>query len=405
MNPRDNSKSVGPTLRDLKIPKDQAFLKGDDGRYTVHPVILAEMVALEEHLRGDEPLKPIRVQACIKNEVYPKDKADVGKARYFYVVDVWVNLVLRKLLLPILSFLMDNPYKSRIATMLNATGSDWHRMFEFLTRSQGSDWKDSPLLDRFFGCDQKSFDLSHCSLWDGVVSVFSSLAKNLGYSANDCHAVRRSVQMIRHCVMEMEGNVSFVWDILCSGLALTIHFNSISNELLWRSIYYQKFPLAKIDAYDREVRTMNCGDDCVGTTVIDPSIFQDLSRFWGYEVTDDTKKKTVSLVKYSDVTFLKRRFVFRYGRIVGPLDRQSIYKALAYVSGVKPKEEDARNINTVLGQLRECVLHGPELYNHVLTASTRVYPQLTKFTVSYEDMLDQWNMVPNWVTWGLPEVV
>lgn len=394
MNSKDPTKSIGPYLQSLGLRKEEVFKRCGDGVYEVNEALLEQMKGWELHLSSDEPLQAPSVVATLKDEAYPIAKVRECKARYFYVLDAAVNLVYRKYLLPIMAFLVAQPEKSRMYTMINASGVDFDRLYRTLSRHG---------VDRAFDLDQKGMDVHNQVFWETIASLCADIAIKLGYSPKDAYMVERCILSLKATILTMNDNLFYSWAYLPSGCAFTIFFNCLCGELLLASIYYGRNPHAPPGTFEGYFQTAHVGDDVVATVSpdceFDPQTFQNDALRWGYEVTDGRKNPTVKLGPLTDISFLKRTFSKKGDRVVGPLAKQSIYKALAYCTGIKPKDQkaqDERNIGALRSQLRECVLHDEATYNEILDIASAFYPEEMFPTYS---MLEEELLYGDYVTW------
>lgn len=385
MNPKDPSKSIGDTLKSLGYSKEQVFKFLEPGRYEVHQALLDQIDALDKHLWSEDPLEPPVVVATIKDEPYPLEKVKAGKGRYFYVLDVAVNLALRRYLLPIMAHLMSKPQLSRMYVMINAAGPEFNELYETL-RVHGD--------DRAFDLDQTGMDLHNQVFWEKIAWIFGEMAQRMGYTSGQVRVVRRCVLIMKAVILKMSDNIYYSWAFLSSGCCFTSVFNSLCGELLLASIFYDKNPGVSVGTFGKWFQTAHVGDDVVATVSplcnFSPEEFRLAALDWGYEVTSGSKTKEIKLQSILELTFLRRRFVKMHGRVVGQLAAQSIYKSLAYCTGIKAgdvENERSRNLMTLYSGMRESVYHSREMYDELLGIGRVFFPN-EKF-VSYDRLVTE----------------
>ncbi|MCW4014257.1 MAG: hypothetical protein NWF07_14900, partial [Candidatus Bathyarchaeota archaeon] len=120
INAKDTTKSIGPSARLQGLRKEEAFKETSPGVYDVDKLLLEAIAELERELKEDEELKPCYVKAQGKDEAYPKEKADKGRKRFFYISDWPLNHVCRRFILPIISLLIRQPTNGFGGVMINA---------------------------------------------------------------------------------------------------------------------------------------------------------------------------------------------------------------------------------------------------------------------------------------------
>nr|URG14712.1 MAG: RNA dependent RNA polymerase [Picornaviridae sp.] len=360
MSPRDDTKSVGHNLKLLGVGRLEAFKPLGDGVYDVHPAVLEDVARLERCL--EEGIAPLGfASATVKDEVYSAKKLAENKSRFFFVMDVSFNLVLRRYVLPLLTYLLARPFDSSIIGIINPGSAQWGQLHNYLHRHQDQ---------LFYDSDQSAYDQKHAFMMPFYSNFMRRLALKLGYSDKDAGKVAALLNALSRYVLVMEGNYYLCSSGLSSGRADTLVANSVISKL---SIYYCYYSEAASLGLEpprpSDVLTLaNCGDDNItavraGFDWFNGEVMKKRQLSLGYVLTDADKREFILAKDFGAIRFLKRLFVWREGVCYGPLEEESIVKSLCYLTGkFTPDEERERNRNTAVSAAREWFLHGPEKF-------------------------------------------
>lgn len=368
MNPRDVTKGIGYTLRTKGLTKQTAYVPivGQDGAYTVHPMVREEYNRILTAVKADGPIPVNVVEATLKDEAISVAKAELRKGRYFYVCDHAGNLAIRSYLLPLLAYMMEMPESSATVT-LNCGSSQWGRLLAHLTQG-GPD---------LLAADMSHYDLSHNAMQDLYVTFMERLALRCGYTPDEARIVRRLVYMTTRYFLLMSGDFFFCSTALCSGLPDTIHRNCVILKLLTYGAQLTKVR----EAPSKHLRCSFTGDDSLigflSSKGITGAEFQEHGAICGYVITDsEDKTKAPEIRHFSKVSYLKRSFVLRPdNRVLAPIEKASIYKSLVYLVQIKLEEERARNVNASVSAVREMWMHGREAFDELRSECQSVFPE------------------------------
>lgn len=137
----------------------------------------------------------------------------------------------------------------------------------------------------------------------------------------------------------------------------------------------------------------NCGSINPQYSCINHSTIQEVLAHAGIVYTTDHKDTTkVTLVPVSDITFLKRRFLFneKLGRMGAPLEEESIFKSLTvwtYSKSISVLEQMAA---VIVSANREYFFYGEEVFKNrheffkKLILEYKLAPYLDKELESFE---------------------
>lgn len=350
--------SVGDPLRELGYKKKyDLFVAGDDDKLSLVPVVregVEKLVARWE----EGTIEPVRVSMTPKDEIRDQAKLDVFKIRLFAVVDFTYNIALRMFVMPIISFLLGNPFFSHCFGVMNAGSHQWGQLAHHVSSAGGS----------VSDMDFSAYDTSHGMIAFLLVAEFFYLiALYVGYSIAEATCTYMAIVSL--CVQHTSFNGDFLLKIksMPSGVVITLIFNSVWNEIMMRVAFLELCPEIPIERFTELVKPAHVGDDNIFG--ISPEIigrFNAVTIFafyerMGYVATPASKNGApVQFGELKDQTFLKRKFVKdpETGYWFAPLDMDSIWKSLAFEksdAGVTPLE---RLYACAENAQRELFLHG-----------------------------------------------
>jgi energy-coupling factor transporter ATP-binding protein EcfA2 len=350
INGTDIDKSIGVTLRSLGLNKNQVFKPGaKEGDYIIHPEALKLLAEAEAEVRGGL-LNPIVVKGTPKDEPLAQSKVDQGMNRNFYVADRHINWLGRKFILPILSYLAEHPLDSHCVVTMNAGCSDFKKLGEYLCQFG---------IDNIYDEDQAAFDMNHGWIAAYVGLCMKKIALKIGYTEEDGEIVRRIVAKNGRSFLISEGNVFLVDRCLWSGLSYTIFFNCLvvvlNHAYLSRKMAKENYRRIMTLAATGDDAAVGCNDNRINGIVI----AEEFTKL-GYVTTAGDKSAIITKKNLHEISYLKRVWT---SDMKGALAPESIYRSLAYVSGVSSADEEKRNRATAMSALREWFLHGEEVYN------------------------------------------
>lgn len=383
INGKDVTKAVGPTLADKKLSKNVVFKKLKEGEYELHPEAKRLIAEVEAEVKGEGPLNPVRVKATKKDEVYPKDKADKGMYRFFYVSDYADNHNMRKYLLPLLNQLMKHPRKSGCVVTMNAASEQWKEMIKYLTK-----FGEESTID----ADQDAYDMRHSTMCEYYRFFMRNFAKKCGYTPEQVRIVDRILAKTQRYFLDMEGNTFLCFQSLNSGRPDTIIYNCMVLKIMC----YYCYLMAGFDDPVEHLRMACTGDDLILSTDNENFGGVELEKGFtqlGYLITDGNKDPVISKKSIFVIPYLKRTTTMLYR---GALAENSIWKSLAYVTGVSIDSEDERNQNAISCAVREFFLHGREVFERekvfLEELAQRSFP-------SYDEMEEEYakNLFQTWI--------
>ncbi|QED42866.1 ORF1 [Anemone nepovirus A] len=297
-------------------------------------------VALEQQIAHEVPM--LIGMEVPKDERLKREKVleKVG-TRTFTVLPMEYNLLLRKYVGKFASFIQTNRHRLACAVGTNPYSREWTDMFRRLAH----------VSNEAINCDYSKFDgLLNYQIYRHIVALI-----NRTYGDN--HQFKR-----HNLLMAMFGRWSIcgqrVFEVragMPSGCALTVIINSLFNEILIRYVYRIVVPPRERSRFNSNVCLIVYGDDnlvaidrklTTGIRILEDG--QEVTRFafngevikstlanFGITITDGSDKNCPVLVSkpLTSLDFLKRGFSLQpSGRVLAPLDLQSIFSSLHYIN-------------------------------------------------------------------------
>lgn len=328
-----------------------------------------------------------------KDEVRPREKLEQFNVRLFAVLDAVVNFVARMYLMPIIVYMLSVPELSECYGGMNAGSWDWNEFHKRIFK------KGRKYGDADFG----SFDFSHCApVLRAVSRVVELIAEAIGYDEESVKIAKLLVLVLIWQVVVYQNDIFLKFCGLPSGYILTLLLNSIANSLLMRVVYQRIFN--SVGDFRSNVDVGTVGDDNLFNVVEEISdrfnmvVMKPIYEKMGYNITNANKSTTVQpFVSEKDAVFVKRHFKYHDDLkcIVGPLELDSIYKALCF------DKKDSKSISPIdrlsevsMGCQREAFLHGraffEEFQSQLEEANQRCFGGLWAYKkLNYSELVEE----------------
>lgn len=294
----------------------------------------------------------------LKDEVISKTKAENKMTRLFTGSPFAFSIVMRKYLLKMNALIQSRRELFESYPGTDALGPDWEALYHHLTKFG---------VNRMCAGDYKQFDKSMSPMV--ILSAFRVLieiAHRAGWPQEDINVIVSLQYDIAFPVVNLDGDIIMTEGGNPSGHSLTVIVNCIVNCIYVRMCFIQLHP----DRLFKEwVSLATYGDDNVmGIREGCDLSHSTLATFLGTQgiVYTMADKSSVSIpyVPVSEVTFLKRSFVFdvTLGHVVGPLDKKSSQRSLMYGIPSLAVSDDAQLMDTLDTYLREAFFHGEDIH-------------------------------------------
>jgi len=250
----------------------------------------------------------------LKDELRKIDKVNNGLTRMFSACPTPLLIVVRMYFGAFQRWILENYIKNGIAVGVNEYGMDWdivaRKLLVFGDNAIGAG-------------DYKSFDMSQLSRVQWCILDII----NRWYD-DDNNDIRSLLWLeVVNSFHIVNGRVTCWSSSLSSGFALTWLVNAFYNHMAFRLCWYSSY----VDDFNKHVSLIVCGDDHVYSVspqyrkLFHERFVQEHMELFGLKYTPEDKDKSLcdsSLRSISEVTFLKRRFLFDevLRRYVAPLE-------------------------------------------------------------------------------------
>jgi len=283
---------------------------------------------------------------------------------------LWHNINMRRYLLPIIDFILNNQDLICGAIGIDATSKQWK---DFVTSSVK--YVKDPL---FCAADHKGFDLHIGSLLMCIISsLYLVIANYIGYTSEDMFILSELLFLNQNIHLIVHNDVILLNNVNPSGSIDTTIRNTFANCFL---CMYVSSVLVGIKLFGtfwgHHIYAMLYGDDMVlicSSEYAERFRFesiQELMKETGFDlqsVNKDEKSPHFTNLFDPSVSFLKRGFKKLYTNpnkkaiLTAPLELTSINKMMLYYE--KSDEQEFTIQNMILDQVqREAFLHGDKVF-------------------------------------------
>lgn len=352
-------------LSDTRRPGKFDFVEGEIGERTLHPVVghrVRERIEHAQVRRIDMTL----FMDILKDERVKLEKVRLGKTRIFNVAPFDLNVAVRMYFQMFAAHLMHNHVYGECAVGLNPHSDEWGLMYHHL-KHVGENW---------IGGDYSNYDkqLSY-QLLKAVLTIINRFYDDDASDIREClfetmfsafHIAERGVYRVP------QGNPS--------GIVMTSLVNSLVNSLMMRIMYVQLG--GNLTTFDDNVRLKTYGDDNIAAVSSQVPWFNMMTisqEFAKFGIVYNRPDKTeicgdMTYLHAEDLTFLKRAFVYQSGRVMAPLDINSIHEMVNWIR--ESNDDDEATRANFLAACREMHHHGEQEFEtftkHVYRAAQSI---------------------------------
>jgi len=300
----------------------------------------------------------------MKDERVTVAKALMAKTRLFSGVPLAYLIMIRMYFGQFMLWITKNRVMNGSAIGVNPYEEDWNVLFREVV---GSNDLDDPC---YFAGDFKGFDQS------GKPTIYLMIVDHINGWYADCEdnqRIRRILWLELIQSKHIRGRLVYEWSrSLPSGHPMTSIVNTIYNHVAYRYCFYRACDrdYNALVRFRQYVRIVSFGDDVVGSVVeewrdrFNEVVISPFMEEIGLTYTTDLKEAaTQPLRVYSNITFLKRSFVFcrETDRLIAPLDFQVILNIPLWTR--RGSESTAITRDNVTTALRELSLWGRDIFN------------------------------------------
>jgi hypothetical protein len=339
------------------------LVEDDEGLLHPGPELLEELHEAEEAWQSNKT-HGFMLNGCLKDEPVTQKKAKLGKTRVFTMADFSLIILERMQFLGIAKMMMTNTFITECTVGMNCYSDQAEALYNYLTCN-------GELCDQMIAGDFEKFDKRLCALILKICFEFMTLiCKESGNFDHDDILNQLGIATeLSYPVTNYNGDVYRMFGGNSSGHSMTVHLNSIANSILMRYAFMMttgRHP----NAFKEYVRLATHGDDNAMSSrdvkFNHTSIAETLKAHGiGYTMAEKTAE-SVPFINIEDVDFLKRKFRELCGRIVMPLDRQSIYKSLIKMVDGAQCTKSKQSADAYLAARREMALHGEEEFDRFI---------------------------------------
>jgi energy-coupling factor transporter ATP-binding protein EcfA2 len=349
--------SCGPYYAKDGIRNKHDLFEEIDGKFVAKPFLKEDICDILKKMDNDE-LYYLPVKLVPKDEVKSLEKIGKCDVRYFGVIHLPPNLVVRMYLMPLVSILLSMAVYSECYGSMNAGSIEWNNLANRLFVPN------SKLIDMDF----KKYDRSHMLVvLRAVAWFFKRMALTVGYTELEAKRTYYSVLQICWHLVFYQSDVFIEIGHMSSGFLLTLIMNSLINSFLMRCAF-QELTARPLREFRKLVRVATVGDDNASSVsdeiadVFNVVTIAKIYEKYGYHVTNADKSAELKpFVSREDIVFLKRHFVFssETNTYLAPLEKDSIYKALCFdKADSKSDSPISRLVDIANSCQREFFLHG-----------------------------------------------
>lgn len=344
-----------------------------------------------KYIRG-ERYAPVFV-AHLKDEPLPFKKVRSGKTRVFTGAPVDFSFVVRKYLLSFVRLVQNKREIFESAPGVIAQSTEWHDLGLYLTQF-------GP--DRMIAGDYRKFDkkmspLFMMAAFDIIIDICESSSL---YTAEDMAIIRGIAVDTSYPLVDFNGDMVQFYGSNPSGHPLTVIINGLVNCLYMRYVYYLLNPHKECESFKDNVALMTYGDDNVANVSkripwYTHTTISEAFRTIGIDYTmADKSEVSIPYIPFSDVTFLKRSWVWNDETKcwLAPLDSESFDKMLMVWVRSRTISSEEQIIDVVTTALREYFFYGREVFDSKL----KIFREMV--TLLELEMWVEMSTFPSWDT-------
>lgn len=358
LTPINLDTSVGYPYSNMELPLQKGkrkMLEFVDGKWLPGPILHAMYTKrLEKARKG---IAAITIWSDnLKDERRAIAKVDAGKTRVFVTGPFDYTILFRQYFLGFTSFIMRHRLDYECAVGINPHSYEWTLLWKRLAHFDKCRWiaGDFSAYDGRLPTQVMRTVCDVVNKWydDGYENALIRQVLFLSIYGS-YHIVDNVVYRVNHG--NPSGNpFTAVMNSLANSILMQFAFLDIGKELRW-----------DLDTYRKFVRSTNYGDDnllCVSIEIPDfnmLNISKSLRKIGVVYTSNDKEGELSEYTQRSDVSFLKRKFVFcrHVNGMLAPLDFNSISEMLNWIRIGQP-EEEALTAN-VRSALMEMFHYGP----------------------------------------------
>ncbi|APG77927.1 hypothetical protein [Beihai picorna-like virus 96] len=350
--------------------KKKELLKFDGLYYEMTEDLKEEFMRFESNIENES----IYWLDYLKAERIPKEKVEKGKVRIFSACPFLLTLLIRKYFGDFCAYLHRNWHKTGICVGINVHDDDWG----FLARAING--------HRFiYDVDIKGWD---ASIPKAFLYYFIRISNDY---YNDSHFEIREVlgKHMFECLHVVKkpnspGAIYRPYTGNPSGNPLTCEINSICNLMI---NYYLLMKYHEFTEKDLQFSLFLAafGDDLIVSSDKEVKDYDQSYKQIGMTATNSKKTGPPCVTALENITFLKRRFVYRNGKWFAPLPIEIVKESLLWTDSSLINENDVL-VQTFNAFLLECYHYPIKEVSNIIVQAVQAAYQL-KLEIVFDEII------------------
>lgn len=326
----------------------------------------------------------VTYRALLKDEPRDSKKVALGKTRVFFSSPIDALVLNRMFLGPLYTLIVEYP------ELFNAAlGTDMHREAERIYK-RVVEFSRLILEGDIGGLDTS---IPTDATW-ATFSLLLRVCEELGYNELALKITQGILTDNLFPIIEVLMDILEAAGLGPSGSYATAENNTEKLEIMVRYIWFMmclngEIPMRYLHCFDDHVRIVLYGDDLLGSVSEEIGVYfnnitlaNGFAKYLNMEFTP-TQKDGVhkAFLTPEEMTFLKRNFRYSeaLGRIVAPLDMNSIFKTLQWYTPSQEVNLDMQMLSMLQSSMRELYFHSSrEQYDAMRIALCQIYSESLK---------------------------
>lgn len=328
----------------------------------------------------------------LKDERIKLEKVESGDTRVFNIFPVHFNVALKMLFGDFVHYLQQNHSEKPVKTGISPLPDEWTDLHHFLDNGGNL------IAGDMSGWDHKC----HFEIMMKIISWINNWYDD-EYSDIRFELGRQNFEPLHYS----NGVIFRARCGMPSGSYLTTAINSLAVVSYFYIFAYQNTGDLGKD-FTFWIRPATYGDDHVisvyGADQLNQITFCEWLEEYGVGYTDEKKNKpTMPYTNFNDVTFLKRRFVYREGKWWGPLELENVLQMVQWYrnSSTMRKMNESERCGVILESvLNELFFMGKDIYDReksklYLYALQHGNVDVSEYMASYQEKKDLFLKTPD----------
>jgi hypothetical protein len=295
-------------------------------------------------------------KTVLKDEARDKKKVKLGKTRVFYPTPVDVLIVSRMMLSNFYSWMVEHCeiFGSAIGINMHSDANGFYKSLR--------EFSDLLMEGDYESYDQKML----LELQNIANAVIYNVCKWFGYNDEALMILRTLMADLAFPILDFDKDLFVAFGITASGQDGTAQRNSLLNLIMMLCCWYSTPEVEDKNFFDY-VKPATFGDDSLAA--VKPVVADYFNNIVFRDFCSDTLQIVYTpaekdsgmqkFISYENCSFLKRKFIYRedLGRVVAPLDLNSIYKSMTWIIPSQSITRAEQMLSICVSALWEFSLH------------------------------------------------